>query len=177
MDFNKIKLSNDYKKIKRYEYKNLIGSTNDKIINHKNEIEYKPIKEEKYSKNINKLITNTEYENMKLGTKLHYIFEIEDFNTTTNKYVLNFLNKIDRNYINIYKEYEFIYNDTIGIIDLILEYDNHIDIIDYKTKNVVDEAYINQLTGYKNYIESITDKKINLYLYSIVDDELLSITV
>ena len=177
VDFNKVKLSNDYKKIKRYEYKDLIGSTNDKIINHKNEIEYKPIKEEKYSKNINKLITNTEYENMKLGTKLHYIFEIEDFNTTTNKYVLNFLNKIDRNYINIYKEYEFIYDDNIGIIDLILEYDNHIDIIDYKTKNVVDEAYINQLTGYKNYIESISQKKVNTYLYSIVDDKLENITL
>ena len=177
VDFNKVKLSNDYKKIKRYEYKNLIGSTNDKIINHENKIEYKPIKEEKYSKNINKLITNTEYENMKLGTKLHYIFEIEDFNTTTNKYVLNFLNIIDKNYINVYKEYEFIYNDTIGIIDLILEYDNHIDIIDYKTKNVVDEAYINQLTGYKNYIKSISQKKVNTYLYSIVDDKLENITL
>ena len=177
VDFNKVKLSNDYKKIKRYEYKNLIGSTNDKIVNHKNEIEYKPIKEEKYSKNINKLITNTEYENMKLGTKLHYIFEIEDFNITTNKYVLNFLNKIDKNYISVYKEYEFIYNDTIGIIDLILEYSDHIDIIDYKTKNVVDEAYINQLTGYKNYIESISQKKVNTYLYSIVDNKLESITL
>ena len=177
VDFNKVKLSQDYKKIRKYNYKKLIGTTTEVIINHENNINYESIKEEKYSKKINKLITNTEYENMRLGTKLHYIFETEDFSNTTNKYVLNFLNKVDRNYINIYKEYEFIYDDNIGIIDLILEYDNHIDIIDYKTKNVVDDAYINQLTGYKNYIETITDKKINLYLYSIVDDELLSMTV
>ena len=177
IDFNKVKLSQDYKKIKKYDYKKSIGTT-EKIINkYENIIEYTSIKEEKYSKKVNKLITNSEYENMKLGTKLHYIFETEDFTNTTNKYVLNFLNKIDKNYINIYKEYEFIYNDTIGIIDLILEYNSHIDIIDYKTKNVVDEAYINQLTGYKNYIESISQKKVNTYLYSIVDDELLSITV
>ena len=177
IDFDKIKLSQDYKKIRKYDYKKLIGTTTEKIINHENNINYESIKEEKYSKKINKLITNTEYENMRLGTKLHYIFETEDFNNTINKYVLNFLNKIDKNYINIYKEYEFIYNDTIGIIDLILEYNSHIDIIDYKTKNVVDEAYINQLTGYKNYIESISQKKVNTYLYSIVDDKLESITL
>ena len=175
VDFNKIKLSNDYKKIRKYDYKKLIGTTTEVIINHENIISYEPIKEKKYSKKINKLITNTEYENMRLGIKLHYIFETEDFNNTTNKYVLDFLNKIDRNYINIYKEYEFIYDDNIGIIDLILEYDSHIDIIDYKTKNVVDEAYINQLTGYKNYIESISQKEVNTYLYSIVDDKLENI--
>ena len=177
IDFDKIKLSQDYKKIRKYDYKKLIGTTKEVIINHENNIKYEPIKEEKYSKKINKLITNTEYENMRLGTKLHYIFETEDFSNTTNKYVLNFLNKIDRNYINIYKEYEFIYDDTIGIIDLILEYDGHIDIIDYKTKNVLDEAYINQLTGYKSYIESISQKRVNTYLYSIVDDKLQNITL
>ena len=71
----------------------------------------------------------------------------------------------------------YLYNNSIGIIDLILEYNSHIDIIDYKTKNVVDEAYINQLTGYKNYIESIIQKEVNTYLYSIVDDKLERITV
>ena len=175
VDFEKVKLSTDYKKIKRYDYKNLIGKNNEMINSHENNINYELIDNEKYSKTTNKLITNTEYENMKSGTKLHYIFEMEDFNNTSNQYVLNFLNKIDRNYINIYKEYEFIYNDTIGIIDLMLEYQNHIDIIDYKTKNTNDDAYIKQLTGYKNYIESITSKKVNLYLYSILDDKIESI--
>ena len=74
-----------------------------------------------------------------------------------------------------YKEFEFIYKDSDnyyhGIIDLILEYDNHIDIIDYKLKNVFDSAYKKQLDGYKKYIELKTNKRINIYLYSILDNK------
>ena len=52
-----------------------------------------------------------------------------------------------------------------------LEYANHIDIIDYKLKNIEDENYIKQLTGYKNYIENISGKPVNIYLYSILDEK------
>ena len=45
IDFNKIKLSQDYKKIRKYDYKKLIGTTTEKIINHENNINYEPIKE------------------------------------------------------------------------------------------------------------------------------------
>ena len=50
-----------------------------------------------------------------------------------------------------------------------LEYSDYIDIIDYKLKNISDEEYIKQLNGYKNYIEKISNKKVNIYLYSILD--------
>ena len=53
-----------------------------------------------------------------------------------------------------------------------LEYDNHIDIIDYKLKSITDENYIKQLNGYKKYIESISNKKVNIYLHSIIDNKL-----
>jgi hypothetical protein len=53
-----------------------------------------------------------------------------------------------------------------------LEYDDHIDIIDYKLKNTVDENYIKQLNGYKEYINSISNKPVNTYLYSIIDEEI-----
>lgn len=56
-----------------------------------------------------------------------------------------------------------------------LEYDNHIDIIDYKLNNVLDDSYIKQLNGYKNYIASMTNKTINLYLYSIIKEEITSL--
>ena len=56
-----------------------------------------------------------------------------------------------------------------------LEYDTHIDIIDFKLKNVVDENYKNQLNGYKKYIESITNKKVNTYLYSILNEDIKEI--
>jgi ATP-dependent exoDNAse (exonuclease V) beta subunit len=48
----------------------------------------------------------------------------------------------------------FIYNDESGkhhgIIDLMLEYDDYIKIIDYKLMNIDEEAYNEQLLGYKN---------------------------
>ena len=75
----------------------------------------------------------------------------------------------------IYKEYEFIYEESNekyhGIIDLMLEYDDYIDIIDYKLMNTTSPEYIDQLNGYKNYIENSFGKKVNLYLYSIINNE------
>ena len=53
-----------------------------------------------------------------------------------------------------------------------LEYENSISIIDYKMKNIADENYLNQLNGYKKYIESISKKDVSIYLYSILDDKL-----
>ena len=53
-----------------------------------------------------------------------------------------------------------------------LEYQDHIDIIDYKLSNIEDTNYLKQLTGYKNYINSKTNKNVNIYLYSILTNEL-----
>ena len=57
-----------------------------------------------------------------------------------------------------------------GIIDLMLEYSDKICIIDYKLKNIDDENYIKQLSVYYDYVKSISDKNIELYLYSILDN-------
>ena len=106
-------------------------------------------------------------------------FEYTDFSNTNNKVVKKLLKNIDLNYQEIYKEYEFIYTkeDTTyhGIIDLLLVYPNHISIIDYKLKNIDDEAYLKQLSGYLEYIKSITNKEVSIYLYSILDEELRKI--
>ena len=87
------------------------------------------------------------------------------------------VNNIDK--ANIYKEYEFIYkkDDEVlhGIIDLMLEYNDHIDIIDYKLKHVSDDAYLKQLKGYQEYIYNLTKKKTNIYLYSIMDKNVIDL--
>ena len=49
-------------------------------------------------------------------------------------------------------------------------------IVNYKLKNISDEAYLKQLNGYKKYIESITNKQTEIYLYSILDETLQNIT-
>jgi len=176
IDFDKVKLTRDYEHIKSYNYKKEIKKVDTKIKKISNNINYEILNESRFSKTTNKLISKEEYNNMKEGTRLHYLFETEDFKTTNNPLVLKFLRLIDKNYINSYKEYEFMYedNNTLkhGIIDLMLEYDNHIDIIDYKMKNITDENYLKQLNGYKNYIEQISKKNVNIYLYSILEEKL-----
>lgn len=176
IDFNKVVLTHDYQKIKAYNYKKEIKKIDTKIVKIVNRVNYEVLNSSRFSKSTNKLITMEEYNNMKEGTKLHSIFETEDFKTSTNPYIIKFLNNIDKNYKNCFKEYEFIYeldNETKhGFIDLMLEYDNHIDIIDYKMKNIKDDNYLKQLNGYRSYIEQITKKKVNIFLYSILNDTL-----
>ena len=56
-----------------------------------------------------------------------------------------------------------------------LEYNDHIDIIDYKLKNITDNAYKKQLNGYKEYIKNKTHKQVDTYLYSLLDRTLTKI--
>lgn len=171
-------------------YKNVISTNldeylhdlDDNIIDKKINIEYKPIKNVHFSHDNIHLINKEEQENLNLGLDIHYIlenidFKNPDYSIISSKYVpyiKSFLENDQINFdCNIYKEYEFKYElDNIsyhGFIDLIMEYDDYINIIDYKLKNVLDREYVKQLNGYKNYIEKKTNKKVNIYLYSILD--------
>ncbi len=147
------------------------------------------IKENSFSKKINEVITKDKKKILEFGTYFHELLENLDFNQEINlenkfyqEKINNFLKSdVLKNikYAKIYKEYEFMYikDDTKyhGIIDLMLEYDDHIDIIDYKLKNVEDDKYLKQLNGYKEFVATKTNKVINLYLYSIVDTKFLKI--
>ena len=139
-------------------------------------LEYDTILNKHFSKVNNKILDKDTLKFMEYGTEVHEILEFASFTSNVNVYVKKLLDKVDNNFIDVYKEYEFIYEvDNIqykGIIDLMLEYDDYINIIDYKLKNIDDENYLKQLNGYKNYIELISDKKVDIYLYSIMNDEL-----
>ncbi len=147
-------------------------------------IKKEEIKKSSFSKKINELISNDVTKVLELGTKLHNALERIDFikpdfniinlESKYHHYIIDFLNSDllkNKTKGTIYKEYAFYdqINQKNGSIDLLIEYDNHIDIIDYKLKHIDDEAYDKQLTGYKEYIRSKSDKPINLYLYSIFD--------
>ena len=117
---------------------------------------------------------------MEYGTKMHELFETTDFTKKTeNKKIQNLINQLDIKNATIYKEHEFIFSDTNneyhGIIDLLLEYEDKINIIDYKLQNTKDEAYLKQLETYKKYINQISNKKVEMYLYSILNNELIEI--
>lgn len=162
-------------KIKKIEEQKKQPSVTEKLVN----IEYKKLKTAHFSKEKISLLDKDTIKKMKYGTDIHELFEYTDFSNTNNKVVKKLLKNIDLNYQEIYKEYEFIYTkeDTTyhGIIDLLLVYPNHISIIDYKLKNIDDEAYLKQLSGYLEYIKSITNKEVFVYLYSILDEELRKI--
>lgn len=189
INVDEINITKDYNLIKNTNYLEFIDKTDEKLSVNEINIETENIEEKSFSKKQNELIDKITKENIKLGLDMHSIFEIVDFKNPDldklsidefykNK-ILKFLdNDIFKN-INkakIYKEYEFMYKkDNIsyhGIIDLMLVYDNRVDIIDYKLKNIDDEKYISQLNGYKDYIKSKTGREVDIYLYSIMNDEI-----
>lgn len=177
IDINDINLSKDYNMISNNNYKEHLKLINDKIGVNTTCIP-SSIKENKtFSKKDIHIVTKEEEDKLLYGRLVHELFECTDFNDLDNlsdnnkKIIERFLEKVDISHANIYKEYEFIYDEDNttyhGIIDLMLEYQDNIKIIDYKLKNINDDAYIKQLTGYKDYIEKLFNKKTSIYLYSI----------
>lgn len=190
IDTTKLGLTKDYqysKSINIKENNTIKDDINVEEINIQNNI----IEEKQFSKESNKVSTKEEIKMMNYGTKIHEYLELIDYKNPNlslieDNFIKNKIEKFLNNSLlenikdsNIYHEYEFFYEkdntNYHGIIDLMLEYDSHIDIIDFKLKNVVDENYKNQLNGYKNYIESITNKKVNTYLYSILNEDIKEI--
>jgi ATP-dependent exoDNAse (exonuclease V) beta subunit len=148
--------------------------------------ETSPITQEHFSKNTHELITKEISNNMKFGLLIHETLEHIDFkkpqyDLIEDKFIKDKITKFLANPLlkdicnaNIFKEYEFIYTENNseyhGIIDLMIEYEDKIDIIDYKLSNIKDDNYLKQLNGYKEYISKISNKEINIYLYSIIGE-------
>ncbi len=147
----------------------------------------KTIKEkEVYHKENNNKKNPDELKLLELGRTVHTLFERIDFINNKLPFIENnyykdkleaFLNsdflKQYKDYKK-YQEYEFIYKNknkfSHGKIDLLLVGDNDAIIIDYKLKNTKDDAYINQLTGYKEVISLKLNLKVSCYLYSIIEE-------
>ena len=147
------------------------------------EIEKKPVEHTRYSKDILNLSTKEEKEKMEFGTKVHQVLEQLDFKhpnleglpEKVQEKIKVFLmsplvtENIDGSF---YPEYEFIdkKENTHGIMDLVIENENKMIIIDYKLKNIEDDAYDKQLNGYREFLKKKTKKEVECYLYSIIDE-------
>ena len=124
----------------------------------------------------------TSKNSMEFGTKLHELMEVIDFNTkdisfVKEKKMIDIINKffdceLLHNVKNgkIYKEYAFYdnENEVNGIIDLMIEYEQYIDIIDYKSNNINDDEYVEQLRIYREFVSKSFKKDVNTYLYSLM---------
>lgn len=175
-----IKLSIDKSKHKDYETINLDINPTEIISDH---YSVSPV-----------IVDQTTNDNLKLGLKFHEGLEylnFKDFNNSIKQLNINdnlnnkintllsmpFMSNIETS--EIYHEYEFIYNnnniDRHGIIDLMIVSNDKVIIVDYKTKEIDKEQYHKQVRGYMQYIKSVTDKKVEGYLYSIINGTYLEV--
>lgn len=178
----KINLSKEYNyQITKLEKKIEKGQT---LVVEEPNIEPIEITNKHMSKEIHTLQTPENLNTLKTGIYLHSV--MENMNLLNPSYdfidpsIINYVKKFVNSGILVgvikdYHEYEFIYEENgveyHGIIDLILEYEDHFLIVDYKLKNIEDEAYQNQLSGYHNYLKKVTNKPIKLCLYSFLTGE------
>ena len=150
----------------------------------------KKIENSHFSKVTSILRSKEEQKNIDFGLRMHYLFEITDFSNPDykdfNAFEVNCIEKfINTGILNdskeIYKEYEFIYNngdrENHGIIDLLIIKRDKAIIVDYKLKHTTDVAYLEQLKGYKNYILEMTNLPVQCYLYSIMDSNLVDLNI
>ena len=145
----------------------------------------KIIVKQQISKELSHLPTKEERKALELGTKFHEVLEAIDFkhidldSMPIDSFIKETLKEVLKNDIfkNIamakdYHEHEFYFNDGDntyhGSIDLMLEYEDHIDIIDYKLSNTDSIEYRRQLSIYKKYAEKSSGKKVDCYLLSLL---------
>jgi ATP-dependent helicase/nuclease subunit A len=125
------------------------------------------------------------------GIELHEHMETIDFRNPDTSHIKSprtkqFIDKIlqldvfkecqSDKFIDAYKEYEFIDDNLHGFVDLFLLFEDRIEIIDYKLKNIDKPEYKEQLKTYKDYLEKIFKKRCRTYLISLVDCKIKEIT-
>ena len=144
------------------------------------------IEKNRISKEVIEVLSDEEQENLDYGNHLHEIMEAMDFTSPDlsmldsedykiiSKVLTNDLFKNIKN-AKTYHEHEFYMTKDDkkyhGIIDLLVIYNDHIDIIDYKLKNINHPEYERQLKIYKDYIETKSNLKVNCYLLSLLNNE------
>jgi len=123
------------------------------------------------------------------GTRLHRILEVVDFKTKDTSFITSdkeksVIDKVlslpifdDVEKAKVYHEYSFYDSDENihGSIDLLLVYEDHAYIIDYKTRHIDDPAYEKQLGIYKSYVERKFGLCTHTGLLSIIGAEFKSV--
>ena len=141
-------------------------------------------KDEKKRKASKKLEIKSDGKALSLGEQLHFYMQITDFYEKDVSFLPNsFEKKIIQKFLNsslakqviqgkIYKEYEFENQNTKGIIDLFSVREKDILLVDYKLKNMEDDAYKIQLKIYASYLENAFHLPVQAYLYSLLTGEI-----
>lgn len=143
---------------------------------------YKKAERSKASIVVNQLIDSATQSKMEIGTDIHQqlefinFLEIDDEIEQATGQVKNVLTTFKKqsfmdDIVNYFTEYVVNYEDngiiyTI-IIDLIIETSDSILVIDYKLSDIEKPEYETQVKVYMQYLEKISNKKVEGYLFSI----------
>ena len=153
-----------------------------------------PLHKSRISKDFKEIPDKKTQRAMDMGTLIHEALEVIDFNNPdyeglpVEDYIKDYVKGVlempilaNRAKAKIFHEHEFYMThegeEYHGIIDLFLEYDDHIDIIDYKLSGTDSKEYIRQLEIYKMYVSSKSRKKIDCYLLSIMNREVVKLDI
>ncbi len=181
VDFNELHMTKDYLIVKKPE----ALPQGEKISYSEERFESQSILKKHISKELTELINPDLERAIELGKTIHECLEVldlanpdidglpvEPFIKSTLKQILKHPVFKNISLGKTYHEYEFYFAEFHGIIDLLVVYSDHIDIIDYKLSSVDSEEYVRQLTIYKQYVETISNLPIHCYLLSILKKEL-----
>lgn len=174
VDISTLNITKDYNFMKKANYHPKMKKNDQKLIVSEWIADSPKIKHQSFSNQKVSLYQEREYKNIELGKQLHKKLEYQSIeqHPIIQKY-------FSKKPLKIYREYEFMYQKNEihyhGVIDLMLEYENLIIIVDYKLNNIGNPNYISQLFGYQHYIQHLTSKPVEVYLYSIVSDKMQKI--
>ena len=171
-----------------------IISAEDTFIDSNERIEFRsidiPFIEKETIRASNELHLEGSSEVLELGTNLHFILELIDFNNPNFDFItdlkeLRWVKQFFESQLYIehqkdkaYHEYSYYdeENDYNGIIDLLLVGEDA-TIIDFKTSYIDEETYRNQLLTYAKYVRKTFKKDVKAYLYSIIKGEFIEVDV
>ncbi len=136
----------------------------------------------KEKKRASKTEITADASSVQFGEKLHYDLEICDLvsedvsfiEDETERRIIKKVLQLDL-FANlkkeeVYQEYHFYREETeeVSIIDLFLLKENEIILVDYKTKDIDDPAYVEQIAIYRDYLKKTFHRPVKAYLLSLL---------
>ncbi len=141
------------------------------------------------SGHITEVIDKKVASNINKGNEVHEylefidLFAIEDEIATQSGIQKQVLENIKKSglldgMINYYPEFQFKFTEEYevnGIIDLLVETEECFVVVDYKLNTIDKPEYISQVMTYVNYIQSISNKKVEGYLLSLISGAVIKV--
>ena len=156
---------------------------------------YKQLEPESFSRpdrsRASKKAVGADMHTLEFGTRVHELAESLDLKTPDYDAIadprlrsiavrlVSAMQKLGAGEARIYHEYQYYdtEHDSIASVDLLLVFPAKVIIVDFKLKNLTDDAYRRQLEFYAAGIGRLFGLSVETYLYSLLDGEIESVAV